>query len=466
VGALEEGVAAGLAEALRGSVTLRRVDLQPLLRRLAGRRLPADKILELVAEWLGKGRSGELIAVESAGLPGSGDGAAEGPGGRSAAALGLEWWGPANARLFPGLAEASPGEETDRLLRALEAELERLFPAQRLVEPLRRLSPPELVRFIRSEPLHTRAIQTAWQTLAERVLKGEVPIPSGEAAGLGAAAPPGAPLSAPAAPSSRHADPRKAARITERLALLAGLQETVARPFPARLAVRPALEALLADPWSSPELQGAAGDLLQRTAALGEEWLASLEPVRPIDLDEASLVLLIDGVPPDLWLACLDLIESSPQGLSTEWARLEAEPLTLPATASLLGLEGDPLEGLEARGVPYLLPRAQEEELELERLFGPRPPGKAMVVRLGTLDREAHRGAFTLAQMTEKLRHLLESRLSPLLESCRKDGRPLILTTDHGLSLSAGALGHGGGGVYERAIFRARWGAPALPDRR
>jgi hypothetical protein len=173
-------------------------------------------------------------------------------------------------------------------------------------------------------------------------------------------------------------------------------------------------------------------------------------------------VLLIDGVPPDLWLACTDLIEAYPQGLSTGWARLEAEPLTLPATASLLGVEGDPLEGLEARGVPYLLPRGREEE-ELERLLGPQAPGKAMVVRLGALDREGHQGAFTLAQMSERLRHLLETRLPALHDYCRRDERALILTTDHGLSLTAGALGHGAGGVYERAIFRARWSGSASP---
>ena len=461
VGTLEEGVASELAEALRGSVTLRRVDLQPLIRRLAGRRLPAETILSLVGEWLGRGASGELIAVDASGLPGGGEG-------RSAAAqehqaagspAALQWWALANAALFPGLVDAAAQTQAEQVLRPLEEALERRYPARRLAEALRRLPAPELEGYIRSEPLHTRAVQAAWQILAERVLKGEAA--GGPMAARQGVGPPAGPP-AGEAPRSRHADPVKAARIDERLCLLAELHQRMELAFPGRLAVRPVLASLLADPWSGAELQGTAAGLLRRTASLGDEWLSGLPPVRAIDLEQKALVLLVDGVPPDLWLDCMDLIEAHPRGLSVEWARLETEPLTLPATASLLGLEGDPLEALEARGVPYLLPRAREEE-EPERLLGPRPPGKAMVVRLGTLDREAHQGAFTLAQMAEKLRHLLETRLPALHDECLQDGRRLILTTDHGLSLSAGALSHGAGGVYERAIFRACWSASGSP---
>ena len=431
VGTLDEGTATELAEALRGSVTLRRVDLQPLIKRLAGRRLPVEKILNLVADWLGKSRSGELIAVEGPGAMGGGDTAPE-AGNRTGI---LEWWALANARIFPGLAE--PAQKPARTVQELEEELERRFPAGPLAEHLRRLESPDLLHYIRSEPLHTRAIQASWQILAERILKGET----------GAIEQP---------LHCRHADPERAARIEERLRLVAGIGEKLALPFPGRLSLRPALETFLADPWPGADLQGRALEVLRQTASMGEDWLAGLGPVDSIDLDEDLLLLLVDGVPPDVWLECMDLIEAYPKGLSTDWNRLEAQPQTVPATARLLGVEGDPVEALEARGVPYLILSGREEEA-LEDLLDSLPSKQAAVIRIGALDRGAHQGAYKLAEMAERLRHLLETRLPALHGFCRRQKRELILTTDHGLSLTAEALSHGQGGVYEGAIFRARW---------
>jgi hypothetical protein len=80
-----------------------------------------------------------------------------------------------------------------------------------------------------------------------------------------------------------------------------------------------------------------------------------------------------------------------------------------------------------------------------------------VVLRISSLDRGAHQGAFKLADMAARLRHILETKLPALIAYCRKENRELILTTDHGLSFAAGALSHGAGGAYERAIFRASW---------
>ncbi len=450
VGALDPGVAAELAEALKGSVTLRRLELQPLVRRLAGRRLPAEKILELVAEWLGKSKGGELIAVEGAGatggVSGGGESAGEGPGliGAAGATVMLDWWAAANANIFPDLAAAA--QRRPQRFEELAEQLERHYPSRRLAEQLRRLQPPELLHFIRSEPLHTRAIQAAWQILAERVFKGDTA--ASEA------------LRSDQPLHCRHVDPKTASRTRELLLLLSRLRSILELSFPGRLSLRLALETFLADPWNGAELQDRAAELLRDTASLGERWLAELMPVESIDLDRKALVVLVDGVPPDLWLACMDLIQARPKGLSAGWARLEAEPQTVPATASLLGLEGEPLETLEARGVPYLLPRAQEED-SLEQFLGSQPSDRAVVLRISSLDRGAHQGAFKLAEMAARLRHLLETKLPALLDYCGKENRQLILTTDHGLSLSAGALSHGAGGVYERAIFRASWSPDA-----
>ncbi len=46
--------------------------------------------------------------------------------------------------------------------------------------------------------------------------------------------------------------------------------------------------------------------------------------------------------------------------------------------------------------------------------------------------------------MAEAFRSLIELQLPGLVALCRADGRPLVLTADHGLSLVRGRLTHGG----------------------
>lgn len=63
----------------------------------------------------------------------------------------------------------------------------------------------------------------------------------------------------------------------------------------------------------------------------------------------------------------------------------------------------------------------------------------------------------------------VEELLPAAVSVCRADRRRVILTTDHGLSLSDGRLSHGGGGPFERAILRATWDPTAnsaAPTRR
>lgn len=445
VTAVNADLAGELAEALNGTVTLRRLDLRPLVTRLAGRRLPAEKILELVSEWLGPGGKGELIALESPAGTDPPAGTQEARG-ETTSPGGVEWWARWRTALFPSLGEGGGVHKEAPAPADLEAELERRFPGEKLTKALRRLRTRELVDFIRFEPFHTGAVEAAYRILAEGVLTGDA-----ETAAL--------PFSEKL-PDAGHANPEKSTRIGERLLLLGRLRSVIDRSFPERLELRPFLEQLLDDPWSGPELREKAAALLKETAALGEEWLPTLPPIQPVNLDERALVLVIDGVPPDVWLGCMDRIEAFPGGLSEEWARLDTKALTVPATAELLGLEGDPLEALEAAEVPYLIPRGREEDNLLRLLdlhadkYG---PDKTVVARLGTLDREAHTGGYKISDMTARLRRFLETKLPGLLDYCRRDNRELILTTDHGMSVENGALRHGAGGVYERAVFRASW---------
>ncbi len=475
VGSLDQATAVELATALGGKVSLRRVDLGELVRRLAGRRLPAERILALAAEWLGKGREGELIAVEAGSAAGT-----EAPGRPGD----LEWWPLLGAGILPGLpaaaaATAAPGPAgsgRSGTIRELEESLEERFPAARLAESFRRAGTQALARYIRSEPLHTRAIQKAWQILAERALRGEAADgleppgapPQEREAGLprrtggreearpGEGRGSGRPAAGAGGLGSRHADLERAAEVDAHLELAGRLARIQASPFPERLSLRLGLEALLADPWTDRDLQAAASAALAGVAELGERWLGELGPVEPVDLEEGPLVLLVDGAAADLWLSVMDLIRAHGGGLAAGWTRLQARPETVAATAEILGLTEEPLQALEARGIPYLQRSGREAE-PLSAWLQSVPADRAALVRLGALDRGAHQGALKLSDMAAILRHLLESQLPGLLRLCREQGRALVLTTDHGLSLGPGRLGHGAGGVYERAIFRATW---------
>ncbi len=85
--------------------------------------------------------------------------------------------------------------------------------------------------------------------------------------------------------------------------------------------------------------------------------------------------------------------------------------------------------------------------------------GAAAVVRIATLDRRAHGGEATLEELAAILDGFIARRLEGLLSAAGAQGRSVILTTDHGLSLARGHLVHGRGGPWERAIFHLVWSA-------
>ena len=424
VKALDEGTVYELSRALSGKLSIRRASLGELVKRLAGRRLPPDRILSLVSEWLGKGGEGDLVAVEDA-RPFQ-------PGKETEY---LHWWPLLNSEYFPRLSHG--GKDTVRAARDLEVALEERFPSAHLAESLRALDQEELLHFITSERFHTLAIQNAWLVLAERILAGSG-IPRKEG------------------PRSRHADPERAEEIEGRLSLAGEIGERLSLPYPGRLAVRLPLEAILSDSWTTEELRATALKTLKEVESLGQGWLEGLKPVEPIRLEQGPLVLLIDGVPPDIWLEAMEQIEALPGALSKSWARLEASPETVEATARLFGFGGDPAEAFAERGISYICLKGNEERPLADQVES-LAQGEAAAVRLSTLDRGAHSGTYKLAEMAAVMRQLLKREIAVVLRLCARQKRSLILTTDHGLSLGRKGLSHGRGGVYEQAIFRATW---------
>ncbi|MGA2977666.1 MAG: DUF6079 family protein [Spirochaetia bacterium] len=418
--------------ALAGRVPLHHVSLDDLARKVTGRRLPAERIEAMVREWLAGADRDALVAVEA------GDAGAQASRDDS-----LAWWRLLHAGLFGGaalsegpLADAATGGRAAQAAAIADA-LESRYPSASLTETFRRAGSADVLRFISTEPLHTRAVRAAWLTIAERVLNGER-------------------LAEGARPTSLHADPDEAARIRERLdAVLrsAALQQA---EYPEHLQARLCMDAIMSDPWSTDELRRAAEKGLRELEETGAEWLAGLPPAGPLSLAKNPLVLFIDGVSADVWLSQAAVMQRALPGVKMEWLRLEGKAVTVDSMALQLGLAGDPVDVLAANGIPYIQLTGREEKLSAT-LSASIVTDKPAVARVSLVDRAAHHGELRLSGMQGALGSLLEELLPAAVFLCRADARRLILTTDHGLSLSGGRLSHGGGGLFEQAILRAAW---------
>ncbi len=427
---LDESTVAELARALAGMTRVEKRSLTALARALAGRRLTPPKLLGLVREWLAGAADETILAVQDDGGPGAGGAGA--PGAPTA------WWPGLHAGLFADAAR--PAEEVGRDAQVLARALEERFPAAHLTPRLTRLDTPALWRFVAAEALHTAALRAAWVLLAERVLAD-----SRVAAGLD--------------PASAHVDPAEAAAVRRRLEALRDHAAWERTPIPRRLRSRIALARILHDPWASAGLQHAAEKAVERVAAAAEDWLATLPAVAPLDLARPATVVVLDGVPPDVWLeAEATLSQGADVTVASTWQRLDADPLTVPGLLALFGWpqDRDPAEEFARRGIAYDS-LAGNEARPLVDLLPPPPEGRSRVVRLALLDRAGHRGTARLDEMPELLRALLERHLPGMMADARKRGHALVLTTDHGQSLTRNGLAHGRGGVFERAVFRVTW---------
>ncbi|MBI5369330.1 MAG: hypothetical protein HZA54_20005 [Planctomycetes bacterium] len=451
---LDDATVADLARALAGGTRMEERSLGDLARTLGGRRLGAGKVLDQVREWVGNVPEGTLLALTGAAAGGADAGA------MGAAGAGVAWWARLHGEV---LGEAAPAEEqVTRDAAALGRILEARFPAEEVGRRLARLATVEIGEFLAREPLHTGALRAAWRVLAERVLRDPRELPAG-------------------APASAHVVAAEAAALRERLATLGDYAARVGRAFPERLCARPALARLLADAWGTRELAESAERAIERLAAAGEDWLATLPPVPAFAPEEPCTVLVIAGVAPDVWLAAgegaapgAEAAGGAPVAAGTPaagadtasrepsaaagWYRLETEPRTAPSLAALFGFapDRDPSEEFAARGVQYVNLEGHEARPLADLL--PEPPrDRAAVVRLARLDAAGHAGVLALGDMPEALRCFLERQLPGLVRAARARGRRFVMTTDHGLSLTRKGLTHGRGGVFERAIYRRVW---------
>ncbi len=288
-----------------------------------------------------------------------------------------------------------------------------------------------------TEPFHTHALHTAWLLLAERMITGS-PWPQAATA------------------DSRHVNPESAVKIRRRLETLIRICRLRGRPFPDALRVRIAFSKILVDPWASPQLRTLVHQKIQETAQAGEQWLAALPAVVPLDLASNPMVVILDGVSPDVWLETLEEAIIKLSDMTVSWQRLEVMPVTALSISSLFGFAGDPLDEFHARGIDYHQVRGNEAH-GLANLLPEFAPDKPVIIRVSLVDDAAHAALLRLNEMPQAVCSFLEKELPRLQDICVKQNRRLIVTTDHGLSLTRTGFSHGKGGVYERAIFRAEW---------
>lgn len=411
---LDEDTAAEISRALAGRILIEKRSLKDLVSRLGGRRLAPNQVQETVTQWISKADENAVIAVEDAELT------------LEAGQASFSWWPLMHPELYRE--QAGPG------IRDIEAALEREHPAARMRDMLTALNDNLLIRFICDEPFHIQAIRTAWRVLAERTLSAaRWP----EAADI----------------YSRHADPETAGAVREALETLRRICELAAAPHPDKLRIRIPLSEIWLNPWTSRELRSQVFETVQAAAQRGDEWLATLPAMVPIDLSLNPLVLLIDGVSPDIWLETTERLEAAASAGRLAWHRLEVTPKTAPAVAGLFGFSGDALDELHARNIDYHQVKGDEVH-GLADLLPDFAADKPTIIRIARIDEAAHAARLRLAQMPAEIAGFLNSELPHLLRIAAAQKRQVIVTTDHGLSLTQTGLSHGTGGVFESAVFR------------
>jgi hypothetical protein len=414
---LDDAAATELSRALRGRVRIEKRSLNDLVSQLAGRRLTPQQISKLVEQWVASNADNCVIAVQE-----NHTGAGSGPAAPS-------WWPMMHRRLFTGEPTARPGD--------LETALEQHYPAAGLTDGLARLDDLSLIAFMATEPFHTKALHTGWLLLAERMITGS-------------------PWPQTATADSRHVNPESAVKIRRRLETLIQICRLRGSPYPEALQVRIALSKILVDPWTSPQLRTLVHQKIQEAARTGEQWLATLPAVVPVNLASNPMVVILDGVSPDVWLETLEEAIIKFADMTVAWQRLEALPLTALSISSLFGFAGDPLDEFHARGINYHQVKGNEA-YGLADLLPEFRPDQPVIIRVSLVDDAAHAALLRLDEMPRAICSFLEKELPRLQDICVKQNRRLTVTTDHGLSLTRNGFSHGEGGVYERTIFRAEW---------
>ena len=173
---------------------------------------------------------------------------------------------------------------------------------------------------------------------------------------------------------------------------------------------------------------------------------------------QAPAVIIVDALPPDVWLQVSEQLGPLISGAAAGWSRLSVAPLTVLSIAALFGFAPgkDPLDEFAAAGAVYHSVKGDEQHPLIE-LLPPIKPAVPLVVRFGLLDNAAHAMNMPLHALPRTLSTLLIRHMPGIIALCKEQKRRLVLTADHGLTWKSGRLSHGQGGVFEEAVVRVEW---------
>lgn len=421
---LDYTTAEEISKALAGRVKIEKRGLKDLYSHLGGRRLAPNQVREIVKQWICASGDNTVIAIQD-----------DRDMSTHQRMFPLSWWSMMHPALFT--------EDVRMSIREMEDALERQFPSRNLKDALNRLDDRNLLAFIQNEPFHSNAVRVAWLLLAGRILSRAPRQEPDESDHAGI--------------YSHHVDPKVAGEITGRLTVLKSIASLWNDILPHVLRVRIPLSQIRVDSWCTKELRSLVDQNLQIVSERGKEWLDMLSPVEPVMLEDNPIVVILDGVSPDVWLETMAGLRCDMDEPALSWHRLEAVPKTGPAISALFGFSHDAMDEFSSRDIPYHHLKGNEIH-GLEDLVPPFAPDKPAVIRISLVDEGAHAGVLRLAEMPAAVCGFLENELPGLKNICAAQKRRLILTADHGLSLTRTGLSHGQGGVFERAIFRVEWG--------
>ena len=416
---LDELTAKEISRSLSGRVTIERRPLKDLVAMLGGRRLAPDQVSEMVKEWVAISDKNTVIAIEDDAEPS-----------RTGRGPALSWWAMIHPALFKQGIYHGMGD--------IETSLELQFPSLELRTPLAGMDDSALAGFIRDESFHTNAVRMAWLLFSERILSGSSWPDKAE-------------------PCSRHVDPEIARGIKERLTALKRIAAFGNLLLPDRLCIRIPLSEIMVDPWTTKELRSLAFEKIQDVSKSGKEWLSALSSVQPISLSDNPVVVIFDGVSPDVWLDTIDHSRYHFNDMELSWFRLETVPKTAFAVSELFGFSQDAMEEFGSLGIPYHHIKGDEAH-GLFDLLPPFPADRPVVIRVSLVDQGAHAALLRLSEMPEVVCRFIENEFPRLKDLCVKQKRRFVVTTDHGLSITRTGFSHGRGGVFERAVFRAEMG--------
>jgi hypothetical protein len=420
---LDDRTIAEIGRALSGTIKVspRRLDL--LAGDLSGRRLSPSKVKTLFDAWLGSHDENTLLSID---------------GGSASTAVSTRrpsWWALLHPELVAGGLTGPTAEEA----RALEPDLEEQYSSRDIIKQLVRLSDVDLLGFIANEPLHTSALRAAWEMLVNRMVRHPVTF-------------------AMDLPLSHHCNPDEAAAINNRLKILRSFAEFEQTHIPNRLRKRIAAAALWADNWSTSEMRKTLTAHISTLESQAADWLTALPFIASINGEDHPFVLILDALPPDVWLEASTLLNNLLKDSKQSWARLDSSPHTVPSLCALFGFakDRDPMDEFSARGIAYHSIKG-DESIPLVDLLPPPSKENMVVVRLNILDACAHNASLPLPAMADMLATVLSRHLPGVLKLCAEHNRRLILTADHGLSWKNGVLSHGRGGVFEETVVRVVW---------